>query len=63
MSYLLNVIYPYTLLICLDVHDLCLFVSNKRQTAEPFGPKIFVGQGRFMDDRLSKNLPLTKFDF
>ena len=61
-SYLLNAVYTYTLLVCLGCSDLCLYVSKKRQTAEPFRPTLFVGQGRFMDDRLSKNLPLTKFD-
>ena len=35
--------------------------------SEPIGPTFFVGPnvtpGKFMDDRIFKNLPLTKFDF
>jgi len=34
------VIFLYTLLVCLFV---CVFVSNKRQTAEPIRPNFFVG--------------------
>ena len=51
----------YTLLVCLFVSLINV------KTAVLIGPKFFVGphvtQGRYMDDQMIKNLPLTKFDF
>ena len=48
--------------------SVCLFVSNKRQNGWTDRAEILCGtyawlQGRFMDDRIFKNLLLTKFNF
>ena len=55
----------YIFCACLSVD---MFVSKKRQNGWTDRVQIFVcdliwPQGRFMDDRIFKNLPLTKFDF
>ena len=60
----LFVIYVYTLLVCL--FDVGLYPINVK-TAEPIGPKFFVGarvtQRKVINDRIFKYLPLTKYDF
>jgi len=56
-------IYIYIYFACLSVR---LYPINVK-TAEPIGPKFFVWthvtQGRFMGDRILKNLPPSKFYF
>ena len=57
------IIEKYALPVCLSV---CLYTINVR-TTEPIGPNFFCGTlrdpGRSRDDRIFKNLPLTKLDF
>ena len=57
-------VYIYLMLFCLSV---CLFVSNKRETAEPIGPKFSVvphlsQEKVYIDDHNFKIWSPTKFD-
>jgi len=56
-------IYLYTLLVCLFVWLYSINVKTAKLIGSNFLWDLMWSQGRFMDDRIFKSLPLTKFDF
>ena len=56
-------IYLYTLLVCLFVWLYSINVKTAKLIGSNFLWDLMWSQGRFMDDRVFKSLPLTKFDF